>query len=232
MRVLFLHGGGLTKAMWRPQLDALASELDVDALDLPGHGQRAEETFSFPAALEVVAAALPDDEPSVLVGLSLGGYVSILLARDRPQLARGLVLSGCCVDYSRGGQRVVAFAGEGFQRVWPKRMLRNAQSAAFKRDYEPWADEIVESGSYWRGYADALHAVRKIHWHGALNSYEGQVLVLNGERDRPHVNAQPQFLEDVPHGRAELVKGAAHLANLDRPDEYSEAVRRFVRSLG
>jgi pimeloyl-ACP methyl ester carboxylesterase len=231
MRILFLHGGGLTKAMWRPQLDALAPDFDVAAADLPGHGTRASERFSFPAALDVVQEAIGDEAPAVLVGLSLGGYVAIATARDRPQLVHALVLTGCTVDYSRGGQRIVALTGELFQRAWPKRLLRNAQSAAFRRDYEPWADEIVAAGNYWRGYADALRAARKIHWHGCLRSYEGHVHVLNGERDHPHVRAQPKFLADVPHGGAELVEGAGHLANLDRPDEYTDAVRRFVLSL-
>jgi pimeloyl-ACP methyl ester carboxylesterase len=154
----------------------------------------------------------------------------MMTAREHPTLTAGLVLTGCTVDYSRGAQRFVAFTGEMFQRVWPKRMLRNAQSSAFRRDYPAWADEIITAGTYPRAYADALREARRIRWHGCLSSYEGRVHVLNGEKDTPHVRAQVKFLESVPHGDAELVPGAAHLANLERPEEYTEAVRRFART--
>jgi pimeloyl-ACP methyl ester carboxylesterase len=73
MRLLFLHGAGLTKAMWRPQLDLLGDEFDATALDLPGHGERASERFSFPAAVAVVEEAIGSESPTILVGLSLGG---------------------------------------------------------------------------------------------------------------------------------------------------------------
>jgi pimeloyl-ACP methyl ester carboxylesterase len=231
VRLLFLHGGGLTKAMWRPQLDALGGEFDVAAVDLPGHGERASERFSFSAAVAVVVEAVGSGSPAVLIGLSLGGYTAMATAREQADLVAGLVLTGCSVDYSRGGQRLVALTAEGFHRIWPKRLLRSAQAAAFRRDYEPWADEIVEGGHYWRAYADALREARKIRWHSYLEAYEGEVLVLNGEKDAPHVRAQDQLLAAVEHGRAEIVRGAGHLANLDRPEEYTDAVRRFAGSL-
>ena len=122
------------------------------------------------------------------------------------------------------------FLGEGFQRVWPKRMLRQAQRTAFERRYPHWP-EGAESEQYWRGYADALRAARKIRWHEQLSDYPGQVLVLNGADDKPHVRDQDKLLAHVPHGRAQVIEGAGHLANLDRPDEYTAAVRDFLRSL-
>lgn len=228
MRLLFLHGAGLTAAMWTPQRRALEGEHDVAAIDLPGHGSRAGERFTFPLALDAVADAVGDGDPALLIGLSLGGYVSILIAAERPELAAGLVLTGCSVDYSRFGDRIVATTGELFQRAWPKRMLRQAQRSAFERRYED-VPELAEADQYWRGYADALRAARKIHWHGQLARYERPVLVLNGSLDKPHVRDQEKLLEGVRDGRAQVIEGAGHLANLDRPDEYTDAVREHAR---
>jgi pimeloyl-ACP methyl ester carboxylesterase len=224
VRVVFLHGAGLSSVMWRPQLEALSESLDAVAVDLPGHGSRAAERFSFPAAREVVSAAVAGDGPAVLVGLSLGGYVAMDAAVHDESLAAALVLTGCSVDYSRRGQRIVAWTGEAFQRVWPKRMLREAQRSAFARRYPDLADDLVADHS-WRGYADALRAARKVHWYQRIGSYRGPVLVLNGAADTPHVRAQDSLLEHLRSGRAELIEGAGHLANLDRPDEYTAAVR-------
>jgi pimeloyl-ACP methyl ester carboxylesterase len=229
--LLFLHGAGVTAAMWKPQLEALADEFDVAAIDLPGHGSRAQEPFTFGAATAAVEEAVGQSEPALLVGLSLGGYVAEVVAAERSARTVGLILTGCSVDYSRFGGRVVARTGELFQRVWPKRMLANAQRSGFERKY-PAVPEAAEAGQYWRGYADALRAARKVHWTTLLKAYEKPVLILNGSRDMPHVRAQDAFLAEIPNGRAELVEGAGHLANLDRPEPYTTAVRAQARSVG
>jgi pimeloyl-ACP methyl ester carboxylesterase len=227
MRLIFLHGGGLTSAMWRPQLDALSGEFDVSAVDLPGHGERADEKFTFPTAVDLVATLLSDGDPTILVGLSLGGYVSISLASDHPELPAALILTGCTVDYSRQ-HRLVSRSAELFQRAWPKRMLRNAQDSAFRKRYPDYAEDLVAGGQYWRGYADALRASRHIHWDECLAGYDRSVLVLNGALDRPHVSAQDTFMAQLQDGRAELVPDAGHLANLDQPEAYTAAVRTFA----
>ncbi len=227
MRLLFLHGAGLTKAMWTPQLEALTDEFDVAAIDLPGHGSRAGERFSFPAALDVVSEAV--DDGALLIGLSLGGYVATLAAAERPQLTRGLVLTGSSVDYSRGRDRFVAWTGELFERAWPKRMLANAQRSAFERRY-PDVPEVAQAGQYWRGYADALRAARKIHWHGKLDGYPEPVLILNGSLDKTHVREADGMIAGAVNGRTRVVEGAGHLANLDRPDEYTAALREHAAS--
>jgi pimeloyl-ACP methyl ester carboxylesterase len=225
---VFLHGAGMSSAMWRPQLDALSGELDAGAEDLPGHGSRSGERFSFPVSLEAVRRAVGTEGPAVLVGLSLGGYVAIAAAAREPSLVSGLVLTGCSVDYSRRGHRLVAWTGEAFQRVWPKRMLREAQRAAFERRYPDLADDLVADHS-WRGYADALRAARRIHWYECASAARQPVLVLNGSLDKPHVRAQAELLAHLREGRAQLIEGAGHLANLDRPEAYTAAVRSFAR---
>ena len=230
-RLLFLHGAGLTAAMWRPQLDALAGELEVDAIDLPGHGERGEERFTFPRAVEVIVGAIPNGAATVLVGLSLGGYSAIATAAAHPELPAALVLTGSSVDYSRFGNKVVAWTGEGFQRIWPKSMLRNAQESAFRKRYPDYADELVEAGQWSRGYADALKAARRIHWSTELTSYERPVLLLNGALDKGHVRAAEELAPTLPQARAEVLDGAGHLANLDQPDAYTASLRSFVDAL-
>jgi pimeloyl-ACP methyl ester carboxylesterase len=231
MRLLFLHGAGLTAAMWRPQLDALAGAFDVDAIDLPGHGERHDERFSFPAAVEAIVAAVPAGAATVLIGLSLGGYSAQATAAAHPDLAAGLLLTGASVDYSRFGHRFVAHTGELFQRAWPKSMLKNAQDAAFRKRYPDYADELVEAGQWWRGYADALKAARRIHWSQQLESYERPVLLLNGVRDTGHSRAAAALAPELPHARVQVIDDAGHLANLDQPEAYTEAVRGFAGSL-
>ena len=66
-----------------------------------------------------------------------------------------------------------------------------------------------------------------------LAAYPGPTLILNGELDLP-LRLIGADLRRAPPGTASRVRlaGATHLANLDRPAAFSEAVRRFARSLG
>lgn len=228
MRLLFLHGAGMSREMWRPQLDTLGDEFNVSAIDLPGHGSRRSERFSFPAAVAAVEEAVAGGLPPVVVGLSLGGYVAMAAVAKQPSLAAGLVLTGCTVDYSQGRGRRQARMSTGVIWASPKWLLRRSNSNLLRRDYPAWAEDMVTAGYSWRGYADALTAATRIDWAQRLTAYDSPVLILNGEDDKPHVKAATQLQSRFRDCQLELIAGAGHLANLDRPEEYSAAVRHFT----
>lgn len=66
--VVFVHGAGISRQMWRPQLEGLSGEFRVVAFDLPGHGTLAERRFEFDGAVERLADVVADlDERPALV---------------------------------------------------------------------------------------------------------------------------------------------------------------------
>lgn len=228
MRLLFLHGAGMSQEMWRPQLEALGDEFDVSAIDLPGHGSHQNERFSFPAAVAAVEEAAAGHLRPVIVGLSLGGYVAMAAATEQSSLAAGLVLTGCSVDYSHGGNRRLALMSAGTIRISPKWLLLRSNSNFLRRDYPAWAEDMISAGYSWRGYADALVAATRIPWAQCLTAYDSAVLILNGEDDKPHVKEATQLQSRFRDCRVEQIVGAGHLANLDKPEQYTQAVRGFA----
>jgi pimeloyl-ACP methyl ester carboxylesterase len=56
-------------------------------------------------------------------------------------------------------------------------------------------------------------------------------MVLNGGQDKPHIRAQAELLAHLREARAERIEGAGHLANLDRPEQYTAAVLLFARAV-
>ncbi|MCK6500402.1 MAG: alpha/beta fold hydrolase, partial [Nitrospira sp.] len=78
--VVFLHAFPLNRSMWRPQITALSARFRTISVDLRGHGESDAPLWAF--TLEQYAddvAALLDHlsiDRAVLVGLSMGGYVS------------------------------------------------------------------------------------------------------------------------------------------------------------
>ncbi len=95
--VLLAHGGHGAWSHWIRNIDALAGERTVWALDLPGFGESALPPREDHAAItdaiaaglrQLIAPALPID----IVGFSFGGVVGAHLAAFQPELVRRLIL--------------------------------------------------------------------------------------------------------------------------------------------
>ncbi|MDT4922560.1 MAG: hypothetical protein QOG01_273 [Pseudonocardiales bacterium] len=94
---LLVHGLGGAASNWTDFAGALRHRLAIDAIDLPGHGRSGpapNNDYSPQAHATVVIAYLEQaDRGAVhLVGNSMGGAVSILVASRRPDLVRTLTL--------------------------------------------------------------------------------------------------------------------------------------------
>ena len=96
--VLFLHGLGLSHAMWQPQFERLSDSYHCLAPDLPECGNSAAlGPFTLKDAskrvVEVIRERVPGKSAHV-VGLSLGGAVAHRYPRDEPQALDHLMISG------------------------------------------------------------------------------------------------------------------------------------------
>src|ERR1700693_3550158 len=80
--VVLLHAFPLSRAMWRPQIEALQAQWRIFAPDLRGCGGKSDLDVP-PSTTKMAddAAAWLDSldtrEPVVLGGLSMGGYVAL-----------------------------------------------------------------------------------------------------------------------------------------------------------
>jgi len=231
--IVFIHGTRLTGAMWTPQQTALAGEFRTIAVDLPAHGARAGEPFTLAGAVEAVASTIRAEAGgrAVVVGLSLGGYVAMDLAARHPELVRGLVLSGATAEPT--GIKVLPYLALArlMSQVDVDRLDR-VNTWFFRRRFPPEiADPIVAGGFWSRGGSAALRSVAGERFVPRLAAYPGPSLILNGEHDLPFRLFAPSFAAAAQDARRVRLAGASHLANLDRPAAFSEAVRRFARSL-
>jgi pimeloyl-ACP methyl ester carboxylesterase len=231
--IVFLHGTRLTRAMWAAQLSALSDEFRVVAIDLPGHGACATEPFTLDAAADAAVRAIEADggRPAVVVGLSLGGYVAMHLAARRPDVVRGLVLSGASAEPV--AWRALPYRGLAWvleRGAGPR--LDALNRWFFRHRFPPAiADPILAGGFWYDGGATALRALVGQRFTPRLATYPGPTLFLNGTYDLPFRLSVRAFAEAARQPRRVRLAGATHLANLDRPAAFNAAVRSFVRSL-
>lgn len=233
--IVFLHGTRLTRAAWVAQLEGLGGEFRAIAVDLPGHGARADQPFTLDGAADIVAATIREqaaDGRAVVVGLSLGGYVAMVLAAREPERVRGLVLAGATAEPV--GVRSLAYRAlaVAMDRLDGPELERLNAWFFLTRYPRSIAEPIVAAGFWSKGGAQALRTLFGQRFVPRLAAYPGPTLILNGEWDLLFRLSAGTFAAAARDARRVRLGGALHLTNLDRPAAFNEAVRRFARSLG
>jgi pimeloyl-ACP methyl ester carboxylesterase len=232
-RIVLVHGTRLTRAAWTAQLEALSDAYRVIALDLPGHGSLTDRTFTLDGAADELARVieLAAGGRAVVVGLSLGGYVAMDLASRRPELIRGLVLSGATQEPIGLRARPYLALAWAIDRLGPRGMDRLNRWFFRTRYPAPIADPIIADGFHSAGGSAALRALVGERFAPRLAAYPGPVLILNGELDVLFRLGARRFAAQARDVRRVRIQGATHLANLDRPAAFSGAIRTFVEGL-
>lgn len=228
--VVLVHGSRLSARQWEGYA-ALLPGIEVVTADLPGHGGRSGEEFTWEAALATVGEAVrhAGDRPVVLAGHSLGGYVALAWAArgDGGPGPAALVLIGA-TGQPRG---VGALLYRGFARLaqvmGPQRMGR-LTSAAMRGLGAPEAVAAeLEDG---RGY-DTLPVV----WQAVIGNVSAEMLgrvpcpvvVVNGQFDQMRTGVK-SFLRHRPGARVVTLPRATHLAPLTHPEAVAAELRRTV----
>jgi pimeloyl-ACP methyl ester carboxylesterase len=232
--IVFIHGTRLARTYWTPQVRRLSSEFRCIALDLPAHGARAAEPFTFERATAAVAAAIDAearDGRALLVGVSLGGYVAIDTAEQYPDRVAGLVLAGCSaepVGPTAGLMRLLALI---LERT-PDRLLRAANVAYFRARYRRALTDALVAGGFWSaGGAQALRVLIGRRYLERLGRLWTPVLIINGTLDAVYAPGTDLWAATCRRGQAAVIPWAGHLASLDRPRTFSGHLATFARTL-
>lgn len=92
-RVVFLPGASGASTFWKPVADRLPPDWNTLLIDLPGFGAVPADPSvnSFDDLVRLVTARI-GEQPVDLVAQSMGGFVAMRVALERPELVRRLVL--------------------------------------------------------------------------------------------------------------------------------------------
>jgi pimeloyl-ACP methyl ester carboxylesterase len=242
--IVLLHGFPFNRTLWREQVATLRERYRVITPDLRGHGETTATRD--PATMEEMAgdiAALLDElgiARVVLGGLSMGGYVALAFTRLFPERVRALILADtrpqADTDEARLAREETATRAldEGMHTVadamLPKLLAPSTQ--AERPEIVARVREMIMH-TVPQGAASALRgmAVRRDQTE-FLREINCPTLILVGSLDQITPPTDAELMNQEIHGsRLEVIAGAGHVSNVERPAEFNRALENFLREL-
>jgi pimeloyl-ACP methyl ester carboxylesterase len=254
--VVFLHGGGQTRHSWGGTARKVAERgWQAVTLDARGHGEsdwsEAGDYRLTSFAYDVVSAISGLDGKPILVGASLGGLTSILMAGElSPGLISGLVLVDIVPDMEQGGADrihdfMAANATQGFASLEevadaiaaynPHRPrpsdLSGLQKNLRSRDgrwYWHWDPSFIGGGAQ-QPPSEVSDVVRLEAAVTALRSSGVPLMLIRGRASDLVTEAKAKaFVARHPGTHFADVSGAGHMVAGDRNDAFTNAVFAFL----
>lgn len=233
-RLVLLHGFTQTRQSWRRTVAALGGRYRALAPDLPGHGQAAERRpASFSACAAYVRALA--GERCVLAGYSMGGRIALHTALAVPGLVDRLVLIGASPGLADPAEREA-------RRRADEALAERIEAIGMPAFAEEWGAQALFAGQDER-VAAAAHADRLRNTpHGLAAALRGlgtgvmtplwdrlpqltiPVTLVVGERDAKFRAIAQQMAASIADCRLELVAGAGHAPQLERPEAVAAAI--------
>jgi pimeloyl-ACP methyl ester carboxylesterase len=230
---LLTHGYGASRRMWDPNLPALSEGRSVVTWDMRGHGESdapddqllysPEHTVSdMGALLDAIGASR-----AVLIGMSLGGFMSLAFHLRHPERVAALVL----VDTGPG------FRSDEAREGWNS-WARNRADQLEQRGLEALPAGREQRRAHHvhgpRGLARAARGMLVQHDAAVINSLGAisvPTLVVVGAEDQQFLAAADVMEQRIPDARKVVLAGAGHAANLDAPEQFNDQVGAFLREL-
>ena len=239
--VILIHGLAASLLDWIDLIPVLSnSGYSVYALDLLGHGKSGKPDRSDEYNIDNVFSNfkiwidnLKLDEPVIIVGHSLGGYLALLFTQKFPERVKALVL--CDPFYSLNYQySIIDTTLIEHVPKWLIRIAVDLTSLSIRNGYElPEKVREQTAADYKRaqpGIFNIAHTIEDLTSH--LSSIDKPTLVLWGSKDATLATASFQkILQKMPNSRGGAIQEAGHVPHQSHSAIFNRTVMEFLVSL-
>jgi pimeloyl-ACP methyl ester carboxylesterase len=248
MPLLMIHAGVADSRQWNNEFVYFSQSNRVVRYDMRGYGKSepANGEFSHMSDLVSLLDFLEIHEPLVLMGCSMGGGLAMDFALTHPARVKALIMvdsgpSGLKLDvpapakfadaekaFNTGDLDLVA---EIETQIWfdgmgrtPEQVNQAMRKLLFEMDRLALSHEVKQLGK--RLANTEIPAVDR------LEELNIPVLIIVGSHDTPYILAAADYMKDkIKRSKKKIIEDAAHLPNMDQPDEFQGIVKDFLMSL-
>lgn len=238
--VLFVHGFPHHRKLWAPQVRALAGHSRAIALDLPGFGESdMPERFSIDAWADGLARfldALAIDR-AVIAGLSMGGYITLAFWRLHRERVLALVLAdtrtGADTEEGKAKRRETIDLARREGPTAVARALLPGMVGKSTREREPSVVATMRAmleGASVDSIVGASEAmIARADSTALLSTIDVPTLIVVGEEDVLTPPKESRAMHAAIRGsRLEIIPGAGHVSNIERPAAFNQVLTEFM----
>lgn len=234
--ILFLHGVGSDKSVWRDQIDYFGRSRRAIAFDFPGYceSRPGAEDMDRDQAARLFWEGLDSlgIERAHICGLSLGGVMALAMHANRPGRCASLIIADSFARHPDGNaifERSVDGSGDlrslAEQRV--EILLCRAREPQLRQQVIETMAAIPPAA-----YRAAARAVWLADQVKRARAVDVPTLVLVGAEDAVTPPALSRELAElIPQSQYREIAGAGHLCNLDQPQSFNREVAKFIVSV-
>ncbi len=219
--LVLLHGGLVGNDAWGLQMTVFAESFRVFAPERRAHGHTPDVdgplSYEDMAADTIAFLERVVKEPAHLVGWSDGGNVALLVAIERPDLVRKVVVMGA--NYDADGLVVpdADLNPDGPELA----MFKTLYEAASPDGPDHWPVFVGKILEMWKNFHVPLERLAVI---------EPPTLVLVGDDDAITLEHTVSLYRAIHDSALAVLPYAAHLVALEQADVVNEMILRFLQN--
>jgi pimeloyl-ACP methyl ester carboxylesterase len=250
--IVLIHCFACSLHWWDRMVPLLERGHRVIRIDLLGFGgsEKPSDGYSMENQGRLVALALGrlNVQGAVVVGHSLGFDVATAVAKESSELVDRLVNIDEESDPSYGNLPFLArlgfvpVVGETIWRVTPDFAIRDGYSDAFAPGYDlgEFADQVVDDframtyTSYDSSPSELDDYENELPLNQRVQAAAIPLLVIFGAEDQFYddPNEAAQAYDSVQGARIEMIEGAGHSPNVEKPGETARVILDFAAAVG
>jgi pimeloyl-ACP methyl ester carboxylesterase len=233
--LVLIHAFPVDQTLWQKQITGLKQYFKIITLDLWGFGQsqpvdrQAVTMDDYAQEVSELLTYLQIDR-AIIGGESMGGYIALAYLANYPSHVAGLILADTQaiadseevkVKREQAAQDILANGPAKFIEAFiPKALSKNADSAL-----KQWLQTTMARQAP-SAYAAALRGMaQRLDLSAILANSVIPILIISGDEDAVISPTQSQAMHSLAkNSRLLVLKQAGHLANLQQPNQWNQAV--------
>lgn len=245
---IMIHAGVADSRQWNNEFAFFARNYQVVRYDMRGYGKSepVEGEFNHLVDLVAVLNALGIQEPVVIMGCSMGGGIAMDFALTYPSRVRALIMVGSApsgLELDVPPLAKFADAEKAFEagnldlvceietQIWfdgtgrtPEQVNQGMRRLSYEMNRQALAHEAKNLGKRLPNTQTPAF--------DRLPDLKIPVLMIVGEHDTPYILAAANYMvEKIPSAQKFVMQDAAHLPNMDHPDEFQTHLANFLKGL-
>jgi pimeloyl-ACP methyl ester carboxylesterase len=241
--IVLIHGFTESSKIWKNFSAKLTKDFRVISIDLPGHGKSecVAEIHTMELLAEVVHAVLKKAviKKCIMIGHSMGGYVTLAFARKYPEKLKGFCIfhSHCFADSPEDRENrnrtIEMVRNDKFRFI--TNFIPNLFPEEVQKKFAKEIDELVEEAEKMskEGIIAALEGMKlRMDQASLLTNTKLPVLFILGLKDsKAPIQKLWEMISLPAHSESLILRDVGHMGYIEAPNECLKAISHFSKKV-